>query len=801
MLLIRILLLLLICSNAEAAIVYISSAGSGAQDGSSTSDEYPASSLQTAYNSLGCGDTLSAKAGDTYSYTSDALNITKTGCVTADPITFTKHGSGDDPLFQGDRNVSSNSDGDIFALIADDVDHHEINNWDCDKFKGCWWTTTSTGQNPIAQVGNGNGRIQGWKWIGTDVSKVWHGFAIYGDDNDVCGPGDGCTEPPAGSSADLLFQNFTVQQYSGRGMVFRNGVGGGTQAMVTIDSVTFNGGGSTYDVGSSNQGQVGIDIGMTSAPQNTPDHDFLIQDCTFTDHNNRLYAESGGSFKQGDGIKIEGNSKNIVIKRGFSTLAVDAGLDLKGDIDVSDFVSFKNTHCIKSYAQHPNVVRIQNFLCHDVDNPGGNQTGAGIKVFGSISVDSSTFYRIVDSGFHVFKLQDDFGNSNILLTDTVYGSDSAVDFDLVAASCGSGINDGDNDGIRACSSDGNSQSWIDTDVYAYCHDGESESKCGGGNGTDPAFNDPDEEYDNVNITGVSWDQTAFADGIGWEAPSGGGGDPPPETAPDPPTSFTATADGSSEIDLSWTEPVDDGGSAITNYIIDRESPKGGGFAELAHVDGEDLTNQGFEGTFSSGVGASWSKQDVEGTEVFAQETSVVHSGSNSQLLIMDNGDEGIQQHLSADTVAGASCTATAWVYVSSDTASDVRFNAKQEGGDYTQYASDTASVTGSWELLSLDFTKEDDSNDLRIAAATRLTPAETQVTYFVDDVSVVCGGVNTTTSDTGLTAATQYNYRVKAENSVGTGSTSNENSATTAGASDPGDFIISGFSASGVTFK
>ena len=40
------------------------------------------------------------------------------------------------------------------------------------------------------------------------------------------------------------------------------------------------------------------------------------------------------------------------------------------------------------------------------------------------------------------------------------------------------------------------------------------------------------------------------------------------TAPDAPTGLTATANGKFQIDLSWTAPVDDGGSAITGYKIE-----------------------------------------------------------------------------------------------------------------------------------------------------------------------------------------------------------------------------------------
>jgi len=45
---------------------------------------------------------------------------------------------------------------------------------------------------------------------------------------------------------------------------------------------------------------------------------------------------------------------------------------------------------------------------------------------------------------------------------------------------------------------------------------------------------------------------------------------PPTTAPDVPTSLAATA-GTSQISLTWTAPTSDGGSAITNYKIYRDT--------------------------------------------------------------------------------------------------------------------------------------------------------------------------------------------------------------------------------------
>src|SRR5207249_1543929 len=71
------------------------------------------------------------------------------------------------------------------------------------------------------------------------------------------------------------------------------------------------------------------------------------------------------------------------------------------------------------------------------------------------------------------------------------------------------------------------------------------------------------------------------------------------TAPHPPTGLTATAVSSSQINLGWTAPTDNGGSAITGYKIERSTDSGSTWSTL-------VANSGSTATTYSDTGLSHS---------------------------------------------------------------------------------------------------------------------------------------------------------------------------------------------------
>src|SRR5205085_8298927 len=77
--------------------------------------------------------------------------------------------------------------------------------------------------------------------------------------------------------------------------------------------------------------------------------------------------------------------------------------------------------------------------------------------------------------------------------------------------------------------------------------------------------------------------------IGTSSPSSTASATTSSTAPQPPTGLTATTFSSSQINLSWTAPSNNGGSAITGYEIERSTDGGTTWSAIVANTGSTVT--------------------------------------------------------------------------------------------------------------------------------------------------------------------------------------------------------------------
>ena len=201
------------------------------------------------------------------------------------------------------------------------------------------------------------------------------------------------------------------------------------------------------------------------------------------------------------------------------------------------------------------------------------------------------------------------------------------------------------------------------------------------------------------------------------------------TKPGKPTGLTATADGQTEIDLSWTAPSDDGGADITGYRIDA-STDGSSWSNL-------VANTSSSGTSYSHTGLS--------------------PGSTRHYRVSAINSEGTGPASGADSATTAAATkpgkptgltATA----DGETEIDLSWTAPSDegGADITGYRIEASTDGSSWSNL-------------------------------VANTSSTSTGY----SHSGLSAGSTRHYRVSAINSEGTGPASDADSATTDAAAPP----------------
>src|SRR5256712_239195 len=198
--------------------------------------------------------------------------------------------------------------------------------------------------------------------------------------------------------------------------------------------------------------------------------------------------------------------------------------------------------------------------------------------------------------------------------------------------------------------------------------------------------------------------------------------PPTPTAPSSPTGLTATATSTSQINLSWTASS----GTVTGYKIERAT-SGGAFSTI-------ISNTGSTATAYSDTGLSSATQ-------YTYRISAINSIGTSSPSNTASATTLTSSSLPPPPTPPGSPTGLAATAVST---SQINLSWSFPSGTVTGYKIERSTDSGtSWSTII--------SNT---------------------------GSTATAYSDTGLSSATQYTYRVSAINSVGTSSPSNTASAT-----------------------
>ena len=199
------------------------------------------------------------------------------------------------------------------------------------------------------------------------------------------------------------------------------------------------------------------------------------------------------------------------------------------------------------------------------------------------------------------------------------------------------------------------------------------------------------------------------------------------TVPGAPTSLTATASGTTTIDLSWTAPGDNGGSAITGYKIE-VSPNGT---------------------------SSWSNRAADTGNT---DTAYSHTGL----------DAGTTRHYRVSAINSVGTGAAS--NVDDATTDDATSTVPGAPTSLTATASGTTTIDLSWTAPG------DNGGSAITGYKIEVSPNGTS---SWSNRAADTGNTDTAYSHTGLDAGTTRHYRVSAINSVGTGAASNVDDATT----------------------
>ncbi len=293
------------------------------------------------------------------------------------------------------------------------------------------------------------------------------------------------------------------------------------------------------------------------------------------------------------------------------------------------------------------------------------------------------------------------------------------------------------------------------------------------------------------------------------------------TVPTTPTSLTASATSSSQINLSWTAPSSNGGSAITGYKIERSADSGTAWSTIIANTASTSTTYSDTGLATSStymyhvsainsVGTSSPSNTASATTISApppttttQVTISVNSVDLSGKPI--TGMSTVIRYANGTTIAEG-FTPTSFTVTSGTTyVVHVRdylttiFNHWSDGTTNSYYTItptqntiliayySTASVT----TVPTSLTASATSSQINLSWTAPTNTGGSAITGYKIERSADSGttwstiiantaSTSTTYSDTGLATSSTYMYHVSAINSVGTSSPSNTASATTA---------------------
>ena len=299
------------------------------------------------------------------------------------------------------------------------------------------------------------------------------------------------------------------------------------------------------------------------------------------------------------------------------------------------------------------------------------------------------------------------------------------------------------------------------------------------------------------------------------------------TAPGAPTGLTATASGTTQIDLSWTAPGSTGGSAITGYKIE-VSPDGTSWTDLVADTSNTTTTYAHTGLTAGDtrhyrVSAINTNGTGDPSNVDSATTAATAPGAPTGLTATASGTTQINLSWTAPGSTGGSAitgykievspNGTSWTDQVANTSNTTTTYAHTglTAGDTRHYRVSAINTNGTGDPSNVDSATTDATAPGAPTGLTATASGTTQIdlswtapgstggsaiTGYKIEVSpdgtswtdLVADTSNTTTTyaHTGLTAGDTRHYRVSAINANGTGDPSNVDSATTAATSAPG---------------